>query len=549
MAGESLTCSMGGSWTSLESMNYSFGGSIMLKKIKFVNLLFLLMIASMTWGQQTEKHMSLDDCIVGALKNNLGLAVEVLNPQLADISVAQAKEIFFPSLIFGYNRQKTETPAFSWLDASGQVEERYNDYSAQLTQLIPIGGRFSVDLFTYKNNTNRKFQEINPLYWSRLRFSFTQPLLKNFGFKVTRREIIVAQNNTEISENMLKGTLLNTIYNVEEAYWNLVYSIENLDVMKSALELARDLLAKNKREVEIGMLAPIEVLSAQSEVASREADILQAESLIKSNEDRLKTILNLAAEIDIDMTKIIPTDTPTYEEREISLEEALAIGLQKRPDLKASRIDLKNKDLDVSYAKNQLLPEFNLEAAYWSPGISGTQILYQDGDPLTEIIVGTIPGQASDALKDAMSFKYRNWGVGLTLSIPINSVFSRAQYAQAKVTREQAELSLKNQEQQAFLEIRDAVRNVQTNYKRIQAYKVARELAKEKLDAEEKKLKVGLTTNYLVLQHQRDLANARSAELRAIIDYNLSLATLDRDLGMTLEKRNIKMTQIWSAAE
>lgn len=521
----------------------------MIKKIKYANLLFVLIFATMMWGQQTEKHLSLNDCIVGAIKNNLGLAVEVLNPQLADLSITQAKEIFFPSVVFGYNRQKTASPAFSWLDATDQVIERYNDYSAQISQLMPTGGRFSVDLFTYRNNTNRKFQEINPLYWSRLRFSFTQPLLKNFGFKVTRREIIVAQNNTEISESLLKQTLLGTIYNVEEAYWNLVYSIENLKVMQSSLELAQDLLAKNRREVEVGMLAPIEVLSAESEVASREADILQAEALIKSNEDRLKTILNLAAETDMELTKIIPTDTPNYEEREVSLEEALAIGLQKRPDLQASRIDLKNKDLDVSFAKNQLLPEINFQAAYWSPGISGTQILYQDGNPLTEVIVGKVPGQASDALKDAFNFKYTNWGIGLTLSIPINSVFSQAQYAQAKVSREQAELSLKNQEQQAFLEIRDTVRNVETNYKRIQAYKIARELAEEKLEAEVKKLKVGLTTNYLVLQHQRDLVNAKSAELRAIIDYNLSLAGLDRALGMTLDKRNIKMTQIWSTAE
>jgi outer membrane protein TolC len=521
----------------------------MIKKIKYANLLFVLIFVTMMWGQQTEKHLSLNDCIVGAIKNNLGLAVEVLNPQIADLSVAQAKEIFFPSVVFGYNRQKTASPAFSWLDATDQVVERYNDYSAQISQLIPIGGRFSVDLFTYKNNTNRKFQEINPLYWSRLRFSFTQPLLKDFGFKVTRREIIVAQNNTEMSESLLKQTLLGTIYNVEEAYWNLVYSIENLRVMQSSLELAQDLLAKNRKEVEVGMLAPIEVLSAESEVASREADILQAEALIKSNEDRLKTILNLVVEADMELTKIVPTDTPTYEERKVSLEEALAIGLQKRPDLQASRIDLKSKDLDVSFAKNQLLPEINFQFAYWSPGISGTQILYKDDNPLTDVIVGTVPGEATDALKGAFNFKYTNWGIGLTLSIPINSVFSRAQYAQAKVSKEQAELSLKNQEQQAFLEIRDAVRNVETNYKRIQAYKVARELAEEKLEAEQKKLKVGLTTNYLVLQHQRDLANAKSAELRAIIDYNLSLAALDRALGMTLDKRNIKTTQVWSSVD
>lgn len=539
---------MDGSWINDKPIKLSLGGKTM-KKMKLVNILLVLAFATTLWGQQTEKQLSLDDCIVGALKNNLGLAVEVFNPQLADISVTQAKEKFVPSLNLGFDKQETNQPSFSWIDAADQVQQQFKDYYGQLTQEIPTGGNFQLTLYSYEIETTANFQTINPRFESRIRFNFTQPLLKDFGFKVSQREIIIAKNNTAISEIQLKQTLLDTIYNVEEAYWNYVGSIEQFKVMQQSLKLAQDLLAKNTREVEVGMLAPIEVLSAKSEVARREADILQAEALIKSTQDQLKTILNLSSKKDIDLTRILPTDTPTFEERDVSLEEALSVGLQMRPDLQAIRTDLKNKDLDLGYAKNQLLPDLNLQVSYWSPGLSGTQLIYEDNNPLTGNVIDTIPGKSSDAMRDAFKFKYKNWTLGLTLSIPITSIVTRAQYAQAKVSLKQAHVNLQNQEQQAFLEIRNAVRDVQTNYKQVQAYKLARELAQEKLEAEQKKLKVGLATNYEVLLHQRDLANAQSSELRAVIDYNLSLAALDRALGMTLEKKNIKMTEIWSSLD
>jgi outer membrane protein TolC len=520
-----------------------------MKKTKLVNIMLVLILAASLWGQQTEEQLSLDDCIVGALKNNLGLAVEVYNPQLADISVTQAKEKFVPSLYLGFNKQETNQPSFSWIDAADQVEVQSSDYYGQLTQEIPTGGNFQLTLYSYQTETTAKFQTINPRFGSQVRFDFTQPLLKDFGFKVSQREIIIAKNNTAISEIQLKQTLLDTIYNVEEAYWNYVGSIEYYKVMEQSLKLAQDLLAKNTREVEVGMLAPIDVLSAKSEVARREADILQAESMIKSTQDQLKTILNLSFKEDIDLTNIVPTDTPTFEEREVSLEEALSMGLQMRPDLQAIRVEMKNKDLDLGYAKNQLLPELNFQVSLWSPGLSGTQLVYEDNNPLTGNIIGTVPGKSSDALRDAFKFKYKNWTLGLTLSIPITSIVTRAQYAQARVNLEKAQVDLQNREQQAFLEIRNAVRDVQTNYKQVQAYKLARELAQEKLDAEQKKLKVGLATNYEVLLHQRDLADAQSSELRAVIDYNLALAALNRVLGTTLEKKNIKMTEIWSSTD
>jgi outer membrane protein TolC len=516
----------------------------MLKRTLGIFVFLTLFMAITSFAQQKEKAFSLEDCILKAMENNLGVAIEVLNPELADISISRANEKFMPTFSLGYSQRNTEQASSSWIEASELSTSKRSDYSTTISQLIPTGGNFSILLTNYTTESNRITNTYNPLYSSTLRFEFTQPLLKNFGFKVNRREIIIAKNNLDISENQLKKVLQETIYSVEEAYWNLVHSIENLKVRKQSLNLAQDLLEKNKRAVEVGTLAPIEILSAQSAVATREADILQAEALLKDSEDLLKTIINLAVEEEgTELATIIPLDKPAYEKKEVSLEEALLTAMENRPDLNATRIDLKNKELNLSYSRNQLLPNLSISASYWSPGISGDQLILDPDDRYAPPI-GKIPGSSADALKDAFDFKYNNWSAAITLEIPLNTFLSRAEYAQARVDLEQAMLRLKNQEQQIFLEIKNAVRAVQTDYKRVQAYKVARELAEKTLEAEEEKLKVGITTPFFVLQYQTDLATAQTNELKAMVDYNLSLARLNRAMGVSLKVKNIKFSSI-----
>jgi outer membrane protein TolC len=516
----------------------------MIKRTAAALILFFVLMTAGAFGQQKQKPMTLDDCIANALKNNLRVAVEVLNPGIADTTVTRAGEKFIPSLSFGYNNRETNTASYSWIDAADQVRVAYNDYSIDLNQFIPTGGMFSLSLSSYKNDTNRSFQTINPRYGSTLSFSFSQPLLKNFGFKTNRREIIIAKNNREISEHDLYQTLLETIYRVQEAYWMLAYSIEDLKVKRQSLQLARDLLEENKRKIEVGTMPPIEIFTAESEVANREADILQADRLVKNYQDRLKQILNLPIFEEGEPTEIIPSDTPDFERKVISIEEALAAALANRPDLKATKVNLQTREFNLSYAKNQLLPDLSLQASYWSPGISGTQILYLDNNPLTRVVVGTLPGAATDALKDAFKFRYNNWSIGLTLDIPLNTVFTRAQHAEAKLSLEQAQLRLKDQEQEIFLEIKTSVRDVEINYERVQAYRAARELAEKKLEAEQEKFRVGKSTNFFLLQYQRDVADARTAELRSTVDYILSVARLDRAMGTTLETKNIRFSDI-----
>lgn len=520
----------------------------MTKKSPFIFMvLFLILFSSVQ--SQTEKQIkiTLEDCIIHAIKNNLGVAVEVSTPELADLSVSLAKEKFLPTLAIDFNRKRTKQASYSWLEASEDLTTSQTEYAVEVSQLIPTGGRISFSLGASRNESNKKFQLINPSYGSTLYFSLTQPLLRDFGFRTSRKDILIAQNNLVISENDLKNVLLETVCAVEEAYWNLVFSIETLQVRQQSLKLARDLLEKNQKEVDIGTLAPKEILSAQAEVAAREADILQAEAQVKDQKDLLKTLLNLADEES--GGDLIPADKPSFEKKDRSLDEVFAFALKNRPDLQSSQVAIKSKELELSYAKNQLLPALNLNADYWSPGISGDQIIYLDNDPETGVVVGRVPMGVSRAFKEAFRFKYKNWSVYLSLDIPLNTVVSRAAHVQAKVSLEQAVARMKYQEQRALLEIKTALRAVDTNYERINAYRLARELAEKKLEAEESKLKAGLSTNFVVLQYQRDLATARTAELKAIIDYNLALSRLDKATGVSLKNRNITLNGVSRAGE
>ena len=518
----------------------------MIKKAMLPLIALALVLASAGFGQEAAGTLSisLEECVLRALKDNLGVAIQVLGPEISAEGVSRAQEKYVPTLSLSASSRKQENASYSYLDASESLVDKTQNFTfMNASQTLPTGGTFSLDFTGYRTTTNRRGTTIDPRFGTTLRFNISQPLLKNFGFKMSRREILVATHNLGISEENLKQTLNDTVYNVESAYWNLVYSIENLEVRRQSLQLAKDLLEKNQRSVEVGTLAPMEVLSARAEVATREADLIQAETQIKSNEDQLKLLLNITGDEDKKVTALLPKDKPTYVAKEVSLEEALAAAIQNRSDLEISRIGLETDKLDLSYAKNQNLPELNLSASVYAPGVDGTRLIYE-GNPLDGVIIDRIPGGISGALKQTSSFQYPNWNLGLTLNIPLANIFSKANLAQAKLNMRQAMLQLENQKEQVYLEIKNAVRSVEANYKRIQAYTTARELAEQKLAAEEEKRRVGMSTNYMVLSYQRDLANARISELNSIIAYNVSLAALEKSMGTSLKTKNIKLSDI-----
>jgi outer membrane protein TolC len=521
----------------------------MRKRTVFPLLVIALALAGSGFGQEAKNTLSisLDECIIRALKDNLGVAIQILGPQISAESVSAAGEKYIPTLSLSVQSRKTENAAYSYLDAPGESSinktQNYNFLTA--SQTLPTGGTLRLDFTGYRTTTNQRGRTIDPRFGTTLSFNLSQPLLRNFGPKISRREILIAKNNLGVSEENLKNTLMSAVYNVESAYWNLVYSIENLEVRRQSLLLAKDLLEKNQRSVEVGTLAPMEILSARAEVATREADLIQAETQIQSNEDALRLLLNISEAESQNITAIVPKDKPTYVTREVNLEEALAAAIQNRPDLEISRIGLQTDKLNIIYAKNQVLPDLSLSASYSSPGIDGTRLVYDINplDPNAQIIE-RIPGGIDGALKQSFKFTYPNWNFGLTMSLPLSNFFGRASLAQARLNMRQTMLEIENQKEQIYIEIKNAVRAVEANYKRILAYTTARELAEQKLAAEEEKRRVGMSTNYMVLSYQRDLANARISELNAIISYNVSLASLERSMGTNLKSKNINLGDI-----
>jgi len=502
--------------------------------------LLALALSPVRAQDKKELSLTLEDSIVRALKNNLNVAAELINPGLAAASVDQAKQMFTPTLQFDVNGNHYEQLSTWSLQSSGTYINRSTSASTTIQQLIPYGGRFTASLSYDYSKNNQLFQSYNPSYTGRLQFQLTQPLLKGFGWTVSRREIVVAQNGLDLSRSQFKTVLINTVYSVESAYWNLVYSIENLKTLRMSLESGRDLLAKTKREVQVGTKAPIEVLNAETTVASREAGILQAEAQVKRNQDQLRTLLNLGVDPEELGRSIMPADKPEFRPYAVTFEEAYAKAMARRPDLDTAKATIETKRINFKIARNQRLPQLDLQLSKMSPGISGQQFIYDPNNPFLPPTPGD-PGSAGQAFKDAFKFLYNNWTAGVTLTIPIGDVLSKAGYAYAKLDLQQSQARLKVQEQQVYLEVSDAVRALETAAKSVDAYRIARELAEKQLEAEMKKLNVGMSTNYFVLTYQDALAVARSSEMRALVDYNIALANIAKVTGSTLEERNISL--------
>ncbi len=513
-----------------------------MKRLLFIILLLFVLLSMCSFGAE-EKTISLQECLAIALKNNIALGIKVVQVEHQEGLLNQAKEKYLPALTFGFGKAKTNTPSYSWIEAEGAISAESQELTGRIVQALWLGGTLTLDVGTSQYESNERFQTINPRYEGAVTFKLVQPLLRDMGNRISRKDIIIARNNHNISLNELKSALLDTVYRIEELYWNLVYAERNLEAKKQALKLAEDLLIKNRKMAELGVIAEIEILSAEAETASRKAEILEAQALLENSRDELVSTINLRAEKDGADVVIRPGDDPCSDEKILNLQEALPLALANRPDFLNTGITLDSKSLELGYAKNQMLPTLNVTAEYWSPGLSGTKILYRDENPLTGEVIGIIPGAAGDAFKNAMKFSYKNWSLYFSLDVPLSSVSSRGAYAAARMERNKARLLRLELERQIKLDISTAARSVSSNYLRIQATRTARELAEKKLAAEEKRQAAGLSTSYMVLQYQRDYTLTVSTELRALCDYSLALARMEKAQGTSLQAKQIKFSE------
>ena len=470
-------------------------------------------------------ELSLEDAVKRALDNNLDIAVDRFNPTVGAEGVRQALGAYDPFLSGTLSTASQKSPATSAFSGGVKVTTDTQLWNFGVNQYLPTGGTFNITFNSNKTDTNSVFTTFNPTYTSFFSLNLTQPLLRNLKLDSAREGIRVAKKSREISDVQFRQTVINTVASTKQGYYDLIAAIDNLDAQQKSFDLAKKLLNENEIKVRVGTLAPLDVVSAQAEVASREEGVIRAEAAILDTEDALKRLIfpkNDPATWDL---RIIPKDRPSAEPVRVDVATAIQNALEKRTDVVVARKNLEKADISVDFARSQVLPQVDFVASYGSTGVGGTQLNRQGlGGP----IISTVPGGYVDAAGDAVGIANPTWSVRLNLTYPIMNRQAAAQSAQARLFKDQALISFQLLELQVAQQVRVAARAVETNSKRIATTRAARILQEQRLDAEEKKFAAGMSTNFLVTQAQRDLADARVAEIQAIADYSKSVVELQR---------------------
>lgn len=475
-------------------------------------------------AQRNVRRLSVDEAVRLALDQNLNIQVERLNPQIQDLSMAVARTPWTPNLTAAVNNGRLNVPTNTiFAGTQGTLTREERGATVGWEQLLPWGASYKVAWDNSRVRSNTLFDSPNPALSSTLTGSYAQPLLRNFRIDSARQQLRVTKANREISDIELTQTLLHTVRNVKVAYWNLAYAMSSLLVRQQSLELARASLRNSRSRLEAGMMAPLDVVEAESEVAQREEAAIVAGAAVEQTEDRLRALLFDPAMPKFWDVKLEPTDAARVQTMRVDTEAATKNALSKRTDLLSARKNVEITDVNIRYFQNQGLPDVRAQVDHGLAGQGGTALQFGQGFPPSVI------GQQSTGYGPVFRNLIDNesWRVSLSVSYPIGASAAEANVARARLERTQAETRIRNLELQIATEVRDAGRQVNTNAKRADATKAARQLAERRLESEEKKFAAGLSTSFLVFQAQRDLAQARNAELRATLDYNTSVVEFD----------------------
>jgi outer membrane protein TolC len=487
--------------------------------------------------------LTLKDCILKAMEENLDIAVQAYDPAISEISVTQAKEIYWPQIGIGYTNYNYNRLSNWAVEGSNYTTQNLN-YSFSLHQQVFTGGNININLFSASSDTTRALTLVNPSYTGQLELSLNQPILRGFGsMSKTNIDIKKAQNLSDISVTGLKSSLIQKVYDVESAYWNLVYAIESLKVNEAILDQTKERLNITKEAERIGVKSSLDVLGIETEAANFENRVISSRALVATYEDRLKGILSFPAEGLVSSKSLIPTDEPILEKLDLSFEDALEIAIAESPSMEKYLKEIENTRLDVKYYKNQLLPQLDLEASLWFDGQSGDQLIYKNNDPYSGEIIDKIEGSRFDSIQDVFGFKYRNWYLRLNLTLPLDTLFSKAGLAKARLEEEKKLKEIEKTRQEIYYAVLEAYKELQNREKEVESATRYRQLAEKRLEAEEQRYNLGLAGNEWLFQYQRDVANARVSEIKAIIDYKISVAKLEWSLGVSLKNKNIAFRQ------
>jgi len=484
-------------------------------------------------------NLKIDDAVQRALERNLDIAVERLNPQTFDLSIAGLEANYRPTFTstVGYrDSNQFTTSQTAGADVLNTISFTGN---TGLSQNFKWGGGSATVAFNNNRieNSNR-FATRNPTLNSNFSAQLVQPLLRGFRTDSTRASLRVTRLNQQISEAQLRSTLTNTLSTVRSAYWDLVYAVQAVEAAQRSFDLANRLVADNRIRVEIGTMAPIDVVQAEAEAAARRQTLVQAQANRRTSELALKRLIVSGTEDDAWKAELNPVDRPAFTPTPIDVDAAVRRALDQRTDVAQVREQVEINNVQLKLMSDQTLPGLDLSASYGAAGIGGTQFVRNSlGGEISEVIDSGF----GRALRTLRSLDAPTWNLAVTFSYPIGTSSAEASLARARIQVQQTQAQIKQLELQIATEVTNAALTVESNGERVQAASVARELAEQRLDAENSKFEVGMSTNYFVVQAQRDLADAQNTELRAIADYNKSLVEFERVQQTSLSRANITL--------
>ena len=413
------------------------------------------------------RHLTVDEAVKLALEQNLGVQIQRIDPQVQDEGVAQARSAWLPNISSSFTKNSNSSPSTSSLSGTAStITSGLFSGGVGVNELLPWGGSYNASWGSSRSTTTDISSFFNPILRSNVTANFTQPLLRNFTIDTARQNVAVSKKIRDISDVNLHATMVQTARSVKNAYWDLVYQIDNLKAAQESLDLAKQSLKDNTRRVEIGTMAPIDIVDAKVEVARNEE----------------------------------------------------------------ARLTIQESDINIRYFRNQILPDVSVLASYQAAGLGGVQ--FQPANVLDPTALSTdrlVVAERSfgSALNQVFTSAYPAWSVGFQVNYPLGLSTSKANLERAKLQYQQSQTQMRNVEMQVVSQVRTVARAVMANQKRVESATASRQLAEQKLDAEEKKFAAGIRETFFVFQAQRDLSTARTAEVKAIADYNKSLVDFE----------------------
>ena len=489
--------------------------------------------------------MSLADAVRMGFENNLDVKVARFAPMVREQDILIQDAAFDPNLRFFAEKQDNTFPsaqrtvigsaATTQIRSSEDIIAPFNfnqqNYTAAFGDPLRWGGKYSVQLNMTREVTSSADSFLPKQYQTSLLLMYEQSLLRNFGKSANETQIVLAQNNYDLSRSQYRNQVQLSLKQIEDAYWELVFARQDLDVKIESLGLAEQLLKLNRIKVQVGTLPPIEITTADAEVANREQGVIVAENAVGDAEDTLRKAVNMPKGDDAWGRTIVPTDQPEYIERPVELEKELAEAMSHRPDLEQARIDVKSAETRMGFDRNERKWDLGLRASYTLSGLAGdNNSLFIDPNTGATLAV-PFDENYDDSLKRIVDRDFDSWGLLLNLNIPLGNNAADARYLGSRLAKEQSDITYERAKLNAEVQVRAAARAILTNKKRIDAAEKNVELQRKKVEAEQKKFENGMSTSFQVLEFQRDLTTALGTKNRSLVDYRKSLTALEGAKG------------------